>query len=388
MTLSQTAPVETLATSIALGDLYVKRQSVDPSKFSDEQFELFSVPSYERNTPDKVSGFEIGSSKVSVEQGDTLLCRIVPHIRRAWVVPKSDGLRQIASGEWIILRSPAVEPGYLKHVLLADPFHNRFMSTVAGVGGSLMRARPAQAADIRIPLPPLPEQRRIAAILDNAAELRTDRRRTLTLLEELGNAVFSLHLGRASGVRALAEDLEFLTSGSRGWAKYYSASGTPFLRIQNVGHDALLLDQLAYVNAPDNAEARRTTVREGDVLLSITADLGRTAVVSESLSGAFVNQHLAILRSRSLNSRFLARYLASPEGKAQLMKKNRAAVKDGLNFDDIRSVEVPIISPDDQMDLEKKLDAIDQLVEVQRAHLSCLEELIAAMHHRAFRGEL
>ena len=83
--------------------------------------------------------------------------------------------------------------------------------------------------------------------------------------------------------------LTFLTSGSRGWAAHYAAEGDLFLRIQNVGRNKLLLDDTAFVRAPDTAEARRTQVQAGDVLLSITADLGRTAVIPDDIGRAFIN---------------------------------------------------------------------------------------------------
>ena len=64
------------------------------------------------------------------------------------------------------------------------------MQTVAGVGGSLLRARPSYVADIEIPLPPLDEQRRIAAVLDAADALRAKRRQALAKLDSLAGAIF------------------------------------------------------------------------------------------------------------------------------------------------------------------------------------------------------
>jgi len=75
-------------------------------------------------------------------------------------------------------------------VLVGDPFHAKFMSTVSGVGGSLLRARPAHVAKIEIPLPPLVEQRRIADVLDRAESLRAKRRAALAELDTLTQAIF------------------------------------------------------------------------------------------------------------------------------------------------------------------------------------------------------
>ncbi|WP_180177174.1 restriction endonuclease subunit S [Acinetobacter sp. YH12039] len=176
---------------IEIGDLMLKRNgSVDPSKFPDETFELHSIPAFDKGTPDIVKGSEIGSSKQLVQENDVMISKIVPHIRRASVVcPKGD-YRQIASGEWIIFRSDKIYPDYLKHVLISDTFNKQFMATVSGVGGSLLRARPAFVAKIKIALPPLAEQRRIASILDQADELRQKRQQAIEKLDQLLQATF------------------------------------------------------------------------------------------------------------------------------------------------------------------------------------------------------
>ena len=146
---------------------------------------LSSIPAHDQGVPELVLGSTIGSSKQLVQPGDVMVSKIIPHIRRARIVQQDSGLRQIASGEWIVFRGSEFDPGYLKHFLLSDDFHKQFMNTVAGVGGSLVRARPAQVRGIGLPLPPLPEQRRIAAILDHADALRAKRRQVLTHLDPL-----------------------------------------------------------------------------------------------------------------------------------------------------------------------------------------------------------
>ena len=174
-----------------------KKRSIDPRKSPDEEFELFSIPAFDAGAPEVISGKNVGSSKQILERGDVILSRIVPHIRRAWVVePGSDRLT-IGSSEWIIFRSDRFAPAYLRHALVSDRFHQAFMQTVAGVGGSLLRARPSYVADIEIPLPPLDEQRRIAAVLDAADLLRAKRRQALAKLDSLTKAIFNDMFGRA-----------------------------------------------------------------------------------------------------------------------------------------------------------------------------------------------
>ena len=147
--------------------LRAKVKSTDPRKTPDEIFELWSIPAYGTGTPELLQGSEIGSSKKVVYPGDILLSRIIPHIRRAWVVKENlDKRCQIASTEWIVFSSPEVIPEYLRHILISDPFHVRFMQTITGVGGSLSRANPSAVADIQIPLPPLEVQREMISKIE------------------------------------------------------------------------------------------------------------------------------------------------------------------------------------------------------------------------------
>lgn len=158
---------------VPIGELLAQRvPSVDPAKFSDERFTLWSIPSFDLGRPEIVFGSEIGSTKKLVQDGDILLSKIVPHIRRAWIVHSRDTNRQIASSEWIVFRDQRFLPGFVKHFLITDGFHNRFMATVAGVGGSLLRAQPKEVAKIMMPYPSLDEQRQIVELLDRASEIR------------------------------------------------------------------------------------------------------------------------------------------------------------------------------------------------------------------------
>ncbi|KGD95703.1 hypothetical protein JL39_19785 [Rhizobium sp. YS-1r] len=249
--------------------------------------------------------------------------------------------------------------------------------------------------DFEIPLPPLDEQKRIAAILNKADALRAKRRQAIVLLDSLTQSIFLEMFGdpvsnpKGWEVKSLAEFELFLTSGSRGWAEYYSEQGTPFIRIQNLKGGRLSTEDLVFVNAPENAEARRTRVESGDVLISITADLGRVAVVPAHVhQAANINQHIALFRPKGINPIFLSSYLASQGGKRQFAALNRQGVKAGLNFSNIRALK--ILNP--PMEMQRKFEKLAKLVADREIGLSGssvgTEALFTSLQHRAFSGQL
>jgi type I restriction enzyme S subunit len=220
-------------------------------------------------------------------------------------------------------RNGTLDTGYLYHFLSQQTESLRAKSQ--GLAQGVITRE--MLHELQIPVPPPDEQKRIAAILDQAEELLRLRQRTIDRLNDLGPAIFHEMFGEwdrpgsNTPLVKLGSVLEFLTSGSRGWAEHYRDVGSLFLRVQNVRRDQLDLSDAAYVEAPDTAEAARTRVQPGDVLLSITADLGRTAVVPDELGEAFINQHLSILRTTYFEPRFLSAALASPAGQRIVQRR-------------------------------------------------------------------
>lgn len=143
-------------------------ESVDPARFPDTEFVLYSVPAHEAGRPERVRGRDIGSTKQRVAPGTVLLCKINPRINRAWRVEASaDGSPLIASTEWITFpRSPAVEPEYLRLFLMREPVRRYLAANASGVGGSLMRVNGTVAGALELPLAPLGEQTRIVAAVN------------------------------------------------------------------------------------------------------------------------------------------------------------------------------------------------------------------------------
>ena len=186
----------------------------------------------------------------------------------------------------------------------------------------------------------------------------------------------------------IGDYMAFLTSGSRGWAKYYSGDGELFITIKSVKGGKIDVNDVQYVKPPTGAEAERTRVQEGDLLISITADLGRTGVVSRELAdrGAYINQHLSCVRldRKSIEPLFLAFYLESAAGKAQFEKKNQSAVKAGLNFEAIQSLRFYLPPLALQREFAAFVAKVDKLAFAVRKSLETAERLYRQQLSEAF----
>ena len=336
-----------------------------------------------------VASAGLKSNKFQFSDHHVLFGKLRPYLRKI-ARPEFSG---VCSTDIIPIRpKDGVSRNYLYYFLRTPETVNLATSRCTGV--NLPRLGPKQLASFQIPLPPLAEQKRIAGILDAADALRAKRREALAQLDTLLQSTFLDMFGdpvtnpMGWEVVSVGDEIGFLTSGSRGWAKYYAEDGDTFIRIQNLKDGQLDLGDIAFVNAPESTEARRTRVEPGDVLLSITADLGRTAVVPDGIAKAHINQHLAILRFTNLNPVFVSHQLASKGGQAQFERLNREGVKAGLNFNDVKRIRLTNPPPDLQHDFATIVESIENQKASQRAHLAELDTLFASLQFRAFRGDL
>ena len=228
-------------------------------------------------------------------------------------------------------------------------------------------------------LPSLAEQQHIASVLDKLSDLISLRKQQLAKLDDLVKARFVEMFGDPMRnplewpIHQLQEYILFLTSGSRGWAQYFTNDGEYFITIKNVKNCRITLDDVQYVIPPDNAEAKRTKVEEGDLLISITADLGRTGVITKEIAdhGAYINQHLTCIRldRKALHPLYVAYYMESEAGKTQFQLKNQNGVKAGLNFNAINSLNL-MVPP-----LEKQNCFVDFVAKVERQKLTIQQSL-------------
>lgn len=142
-------------------------KGVEPNKYPEHFFELYSVPNFDLGIPEILQGKVIKSNKQIIEVDTVLLCKINPRINRAWIVGNFSEHMKIASTEWLpFFKVPDILPPYLCYYLQLNTLRDYFAASASGVGGSLMRINDRIVASYPFPLPPLPEQNRIVAAIE------------------------------------------------------------------------------------------------------------------------------------------------------------------------------------------------------------------------------
>ncbi|WP_420447258.1 restriction endonuclease subunit S [Candidatus Palauibacter sp.] len=385
---------------IPLGDIALRRGgSVDPKKHQDEVFELYSIPAFDAGAPEVVPGSSIGSSKKAVEPNDVMISRIVPHIRRACVVRPANQHRQIASGEWIILRDERIWPNFLRWLLVGDVFHSAFMRTVSGVGGSLLRARPAEVFKIKIPLPPLDEQQRIAGILDAADALRAKRREAIaqldillesTFLDMFGDPVTNPKGWPLTSLPSISE-LRDGPFGSNLKTSHYVEGGVRVIRLQNVGVGEMRNDDLAFISEEHFASLPRNHCQPGDVIIGTMGDPNlRAFIVPLTLARAINKADCIRMRvdTTRVNAVYACWLLNNPRVVSIATGLVRGQTRGRISLGRLKELQVHLPPLELQHRFAAVVAAIEQQRASQRTHLAELDSLFASLQSHAFRGDL
>lgn len=263
--------------------------------------------------------------------------------------------------------------------------------------------RPADVLGYTIPLPPLPEQRRIVGRIEELAaqiqEARTLRQQAAKeaealLLCQIGK-VFS-HLETKYNSREFGSFSPHVTSGPRNWAKHYEQNGSRFYRAQDVGPAGRVLeDSKVFITPPPGEQGRTAVLQHGDLMIVITgATVGRVNVYRKGLEPGFVSQHVAICRlpQTEVEPDFALWGLRGPGGQQQLLGQRYGQGKPGLNLTNIRSLSLPFPPLPSQRRIVAELNAlqgeVDALKRLQAETAVELDALSPSILDRAFNGEL
>ena len=278
---------------------------------------------------------------------------------------------------------------------LRQPFARRHFVQRAQGSTRFNLSKPAfRSLPLAIPLPS--EQQKIADCLTSLDEVIAAQGRKVEALKAHKRGLMQQLFPREGETRPRLRFPEFrdapewreaalgpLTSkvGSgitpRGGDANYKAKGRPFVRSQNVGWGLLLLDDIAFIDESTHASFLGTEIMESDVLLNITgASIGRSAVADERIAGGNVNQHVCIIRAKrdELDPVLLNQFLISERGQEQIDSFQAGGNRQGLNFAQIRSFQIPLPPTiDEQQRIADCLSSLDTRITAETHQLAALK---------------
>ena len=246
-------------------------------------------------------------------------------------------------------------------------------------------------------VPPSPaEQQKIAECLSSVDELMAAQARKVDALKTHKKGLMQQLFPRegetaprlrfpefrnagAWGMTTIGDLKPFVTSGSRGWAPFYAEQGELFVRITNLWRYSIYLDltDCKYVQLPPGAnEGVRTQLKEHDVLISITADIGIIGYVDDNVpSPAYINQHIALVRfdEGQLCSKFVAYFLASEKSQRLFRASTDTGTKAGMSLSGIQKIQLMLPGKDEQQRIASCLSSLDALIAAEIRKLETLK---------------
>lgn len=302
---------------------------------------------------------------------------------------------------WLVLgkKRDGIDQDFFYRLLASDTVYAAFSRLASGA--TVKNLNIDLVKGVEVPVPPIEEQRRIAAILDQADALRAQRRQSLTELDKLAQAVFTEKFGDT-------------VTNSAGWAETHKlgevadiASGVtkgrkvgdtrtrvvPYLAVANVQDKALNLAGVKEIEATE-AEITRYKLRRDDLLLTEGGDpdkLGRGTLWNDELPECIHQNHIFRVRvtHAGISPLFLNWLVGSPRGKAYFLRSAKQTTGiASINMTQLR--DFPLLVPPLalQREFEACLRAIEILKTAQREALAESDQLFAALQHRAFAGTL
>lgn len=339
------------------------------------------------------SVFEAGvsSSKFAFPVGAILYGKLRPNLGKVALAPTSG----VCSTDILpVLAGPDVEPRFL-HRFLASPGVVAEATRLAS-GANLPRLSPTQLARLRVPLPPLNEQRRIADVLDRADALRAKRRETLARLDELTQSSFQRRFELTSTPEPRPLGGCLVGTPRNGLYKPASQYGTGvrIVRIDSFSPGATIDPAVLKRVSVSEDELMRWQVGPGTVLINRVNSLthiGKAGLVPELDEPLIFESNMMAVTPApdELLPEFLVAALTRPAARRQFRRRARPAVNQAsVNQRDVSQITVPVPPIEEQRRFVEFLHSVRAARRARHAHLALLDELFASLQQRAFRGDL
>lgn len=382
-----------------LGDLNARKaQTLNPKKFEDETFEYYSIPDFQRTQrPSLTKGGAIASSKILLEPKTVLFGKLNPRVEKVWRVSDSSEYRQIGSTEWItILPTKRVDADFLYFLEWSDHVMPIAKTLVSGSTPSRQRVDPTSFYRLRVPIPPLPEQKKIAHILSMVQRAIEAQERIVEKTNELKKAL--MHKLFTEGLRnepqkqteigPVPESWEVVPLGEvasikrgkfshrpRNEPRFYGGE-YPFVQTGDVSNcDGYVRSYTQTLNQDGLAISKM--FRAGTILITIAANIGFTGILE--FDSACPDSLIGISPDEKVQTEFLNYYLIT-----QRLEMDRLAPKGtqkNINIQFLKPWPVPMPTVEEQAEIAEALSATDRKIGLATQKRNQLQDLFRNLLH-------
>ena len=387
--------------SPAIGDVVDQVSSWTPARDDpDGEFTYVDVGAVDQDSKTIASSRRLACrdapsrARQIIRSGDVLVSTVRPNLNAVGRVPvELDGAT--ASTGFCVLRprSEVADGAYLFHWVRSPRFVGEMVRRATGASYPAVSNR--IVCESKIPLPPLPEQRRIVEFLDKADALRAKRRATLAHLDTVTQSIFLDMFGdpATNPKRWPTSALEDLFAISRGGsprpiADYITESpdGVNWIMIGDAPEGSKYITATQKKIKPEGVKRSRS-VKPGDFLLTNSMSFGRPYIMRTS--GCIHDGWLMLSpRKSSVVPDYFYSLLGSRALYTEFSRRAPGATVKNLNIGLVRSVVVPVPPEAKQREYADRVSAIEGLTVPFQRSLDGLEGLFASLQQRAFRGEL
>lgn len=320
-------------------------ENVNPARFPEQYFELYSVPHFSEGYPEIIKGKDVGATKQVVQEGDVLICKINPRINRVWKVTRHTDYPLIASSEWVIVRNADLNADYLTYYFSSPKFRVLINSELTGMGGSLTRAQPKQIRRYSVPVPDKEEQHfvvRNLALLDHLISLR---QRQAEKLDELVKARFVEMFGGAYS-EVIAEDVcEKIVDCPHSTPKYNESElKYPAIRTSEIQDGQIEWSSMKYVGINEyQRRVKRLIPEAGDIVYAREGTYGDCVILPEGYQFCLGQRTMLFRPNYKLcNSEYLHAVLRSAAVKYQADMSNAGSTVPHVNVSDAKRFHFPL----------------------------------------------
>lgn len=341
---------------------------------------------------------EVSKGYTPFLDGDVLVAKITPCFENGKIAQARLSHRVgFGSTEFHVVRPRAgqADARYLLYFLRQERIRRDGERRMTGSAGQ-RRVPEHFLAGLDVPLPPLPEQQRIAEVLDCAEAIRAKRRRALAQLDTLTQSIFLDMFGNpATNPKGwpICRIGDLLESASYGTSEKASVTGEfPVLRMNNIKSTGEMdFRDLKFMDL-ELRQHDRYLVQTGDILFNRTnsADLvGKTAVFRETQPMAYAGYLIRLRVDNKNDPEYLSAFLNTSFSKRMLRGMCKSIIgMANINATEIQAMRIPQTPLPLQRTFAKSVGGVQKLKVINRAALSELDALFASLQHRAFRGEL